>query len=131
MKSWARLLIIFLAYGIALLHTAVPHHHSVAGNSNSTSFHSGCVGHASGGLLQRVLSTDLGYGHLETFKKNTGTDIRFSSRTVLASIVVPRVVTQPTILNTSPEFSSGYIEKLKKRLLFFSVTHLRAPPSFA
>jgi hypothetical protein len=130
MKSWPRLTIVFLAYGIALLHMAVPHHHASAGNSNAIFFHASCLSHTSAGLLQRVLSTDLGYGHLENFKKSTDTDIRFSSRTILGYILLPALISEPVHPGIFSEFSSGFIEKLKKRLLLFSVSHRRAPPFF-
>lgn len=130
MKSWPRLIIVFLAYGIALLHTAVPHHHASAGNSNAIFLHASCLSHTSGGLLQRVLSTDLGYGHLENFKKSTDTDIRFSSRSILCYTVLPSLISEPIGPGAFSEFSGGYIGKLKKRLLLFSVNHLRAPPFF-
>lgn len=128
MKSWPRLIIIFLAYGIALLHMAVPHHHASVGNNNAMFVHAACVSHTSGGLLQRVLSTDLGYGHLENFKKSADTDVKFLSREVLAYILLPALLSVPTSPRLFSEFSDGYIEKLKKRLLLFSVSHFRAPP---
>jgi len=130
MKSWVRLIIVFLAYGIALLHTAVPHHHASAGKNSATFIHAGCLSHSSGGLLQRVLSTDLGYGHLENFKKSADTYIEFSSRALLACILLPSLISEPNLPGPFSEFSNGYIEKLTKRLLLFSVSHLRAPPFF-
>ena len=80
MKPWGRFIFVFIAYSIALLHTAVPHHHGVAGAGQFVFAHAGCsFTHSAGGLLQKALSTDLGVGHLETFKKNADTPMDFSA----------------------------------------------------
>ena len=130
MKPWVRFVFIFIAYGIALLHTAVPHHHGAARKGDVMFMHAGChYSHSGGGLLQKVLSTDLGYGHLENFKKGGDTEISFSSGFV--AIIAPVVPTTGLSagFRSVPESLDGYIEKLKKRLLLFSVTQLRAPPA--
>lgn len=129
MKSWGRFVLIFFAYSIALLHTVVPHHHAQARVGESVISHAACIfSESSSGLLQKVLSTDLGIGHLETFKKGGETDVNFSTAAawVLATAVVCVALLSPP--RTASEFSHGYIENLKRKLLLFSVSHFRAPP---
>ena len=128
MKTWARFLLIFFAYGIALLHTAVPHQHVKDGDSNRASLHAGCLfTQQGGGLLQKVLSTDLGFGHLETFKKGSDAEIEF--RAAIVSIPIPAIFTKAAAPFTAlSESSLRYIENLKRQLLLFSVSHFRAPP---
>ena len=131
MKRWGRVIFIFVAYGLALLHTAVPHHHLSTSRPGETVFtHSGCLfDTTSGSLLQKVLSTDLGLGHLETFKKGGAgaeLDITVPFTTVLTAIVP--ALTFPGKIVSFPASLSGYIEKFHKRLLLFSTAHFRAPP---
>ena len=131
MKRWGRLIFIFIAYGLALLHTAVPHHHlsaSIAGETVLT--HAGCfVDKSSGGLLQRVLSTDLGVGHLETFKKGgAGAELDFAVPfAAVLAVIVPALIYSGKIVS-SPGILTRYIEKFHKRLLLFSSAQFRAPP---
>lgn len=129
MRPWARFIIILFAYGVALLHTAVPHHHESPSEGRVTIARAGChLVHATGGILQRVFSTDLGYGHLEVFKKNSDTSIRFSGiSSAVAAIILPFVAITGTPRVYS-RFLNGFIEKLYKRLLLFSATQFRAPP---
>lgn len=131
MKNWSRFLLLFVAYGIALLHTAVPHQHTKNGNGVATISHAGCLlTSSSDGLLQKILSTDLGVGHLETFKKASNAEIEFTPdivpliaiRTALVDMLSPSV----SVLS---KLSRPYIESLKRRLLLFSVSHFRAPPA--
>ena len=129
MKPWGRFIFIFFAYGLTLLHTAVPHHHSdTTGKGETLLTHAGCIfEQTSGGLLQRALSTDLGLGHLETFKKGTDTEIECTH----SALSLPAIIAQDPAI---PEkilfrvFGHGSIEKFRKRLLLFSTAHLRAPP---
>ena len=129
MKRWGRFVLIFFAYGIALLHTAVPHHHAQVRTGESVIAHTGCIfSETGGGLLQRVLSTDLGAGHLEIFKKGGDTDLSFAAACVFLIIAAASVVLHQHSANGSPY--PKYVEKLKRRLLLSSVSQLRAPPVF-
>ena len=129
MKPWGRFIFVFIAYGLALLHTAVPHHHADGSSSDMMFSHAGCqYSHTSGGLLQRALSTDLGLGHLETFKKNTDTQLETSARVVVAITFFLPIANAPAISPVA-ESVGGYVEKLKRQLLLFSVSHFRAPPA--
>ena len=129
MKPWGRFVFVFIAYGLALLHTAVPHQHPETIEGKTTISQSGCVPSESmGGLLQLVFSTDLGYGHLETFQKGADTDIDFSFTGVaIIALLVPLLVL-PAVVTVYRELLGGYIEKIHKRLLLFSTSHFRAPP---
>lgn len=128
MKTWARFILVFIAYGLALLHTVVPHHHTNRGNGTSVFAHSGCaVAHEKGGLLLRTLSTDLGVGHLETFKKGSDVEVDFSIRPV-PEVPMPALFVPP-VVSAVPALLSGHVGKLKQRLLLLSVNHFRAPPA--
>ena len=129
MRPWLRFIMIFFAYGMALLHTAVPHHHEGSIDGRATISSGGChLTHATGGILQKVFSTDLGYGHLEVFKKSSDTNIQFSGISLaLAAIILP-VVTAPARTRLSSWLLNGFINKFHQRLLLFSETQFRAPP---
>ena len=132
MKRWGRVIFIFVAYGLALLHTAVPHHHAASRTGETVLTHAGCLfDKSSGSLLQRVLSTDLGLGHLETFKKGgAGAELDITAPfTAIPAVIVP-AWTFPGKIVSFPGSLSGYIEKFHKRLLLFSTAHFRAPPKF-
>jgi len=130
-KAWVRFIIVFIAYGVALLHTAVPHHHDDIPAGPVVLSHAGCVlPHSTGSFLQIVFSTDLGFGHLEIFKKGADTDIEVSVAPVsFVATFIPKA-----LLAFSPGLSGDsldvFIDKLKKRLLLFSNAHFRAPPIF-
>jgi hypothetical protein len=131
MRPWRRFIFIFFAYGIAILHTAVPHQHDEATDNRVVITHAGCLfTHSMDGFLQMLFSTDLGDGHLETFKKGGDTELTFSpvSMSVIALFwSAPR----PAIIRIAPKFVSVFVDQLKKRLLLFSARHFRAPPLFA
>ncbi|MDQ2658533.1 MAG: hypothetical protein M3Y60_14005 [Bacteroidota bacterium] len=128
MKTWSRYVLMFLAYGFALLHTAIPHHHVESGRGEVMFSHANCsYAHSSGGVLQRAITTDLGLGHLETFKKSADTRIVLSSRGV-ETIALPPAYCTEVASEIIREFRYGLIGKLKLQLLLFSVTHFRAPP---
>lgn len=132
MYRWSRLIIVFIAYGLALIHTAVPHQHAQRSQNQPVISHGGCIFHGSmGGLLQMVLSTDLGVGHLETFKKSVGIDTDFSQLAVSLLMILTPFFFLPVLLNLSAASCIRYIEKLKRRLLLLSSCHLRAPPVLA
>lgn len=129
MRPWVRFIFVFIAYGLALLHTIVPHHHAKRGSGSSVYAHTGCaVAHENGGLLLRTLSTDLGVGHLETFNRGSDTRIEFSVPALPATFSLPLLL-QP-VLHAVPTLLNGHVEKLKKRLLLFSASQFRAPPVF-
>jgi hypothetical protein len=131
MRRWVRFFIIFFAYGMALLHTAVPHHHEDASERRVTVTHAGCVfSHSNGGFLQMVFSTDLGYGHLEIFKKNTENQIQFSAAAASVIAVFSRLVFAPAPVSERARFN-GFVEKLQKRRRLYSATQFRAPPRVA
>ena len=128
MKTWSRLVLLFLAYGLALLHTAIPHHHVESGRGEVMFSHMDCsYAHSSGGVLQRAMKTDLGLGHLETFKKSADTRIELSSRGVEIITLLAAFCTGITS-EIVREFRYGFIGKLRLQLLLSSVTHFRAPP---
>lgn len=120
---------IFFAYSIALLHTAVPHTHGQARADEYAISRTGCITESSSGFLQKVLSTDLGIGHLETFQKGSEADIE--SFTTFTWMIAPATscVAFFTPVKINSELSQGYIEKLKRKRLLFSVSHFRAPPA--
>ena len=130
MKRWGRVIFIFVAYGLALLHTAVPHHHAASRTGETIITHTGCLFDSNtGSLLQRALSTDLGVGHLETFKKGGGgseLDVTVPFTAALA-VFVPLPISSVKLVSVLGS-QSGYIEKFHKRLLLFSTAHFRAPP---
>lgn len=131
MKPWGRFAIIFIAYGFALLHTAVPHHHPEVSDGQTVISQAGCrISHTTSGLLQLVFSTDLGYGHLETFQKAADPDIVFSTMGTPIFHVTP-LTSIPAARQEIRELSAGYIEKLHKRLLLFSSANFRAPPTLS
>ncbi len=120
--------LVFLAYGLALLHTAFPHHHVGLGRGEIIFSHGGCSqAHSTDGVLQRALATDLGLGHLETFKKGSDTRIELSSRGIAIVAILP-IVSTDTAVRTLHEFQNGFIRKFRTQLLLFSVNHFRAPP---
>jgi len=124
MKPWGRLIFVFIAYGLALLHTAVPHHHAGTGNGQVVFSHAACsFAHSPGGLLQRALSTDLGVGHLETFKKNADTQLEFASGEVELAADLLAASTE-----VASQFERSFIPKFRIKHLLFSATPLRAPP---
>lgn len=128
MKMWVRLVLVFLAYGLALLHTAFPHHHVGFVRGEIVFSHAGCSqAHSAGGVLQRALATDLGLGHLETFNKASGTRIELSARGIATVALLP-IVSVDIAVRPVHEFQNGFIRKLKSQLLLFSVNHFRAPP---
>lgn len=129
MKSWGRFVLIFFAYSIALLHTAVPHNHGQSRVGEYVISQAGCIFAESGsGLLQRVLSTDLGIGHLEIFKKGSEADINLIATVVMVIATIVLTVALRSPVKTASELFQGYIEKLKRKLLLFCVSLLRAPP---
>ncbi len=130
MKPWARFVFVLIAYGIALLHTAVPHHHFQPTAGDPVIRHKGCVPlEDQAGLLFRVLATDLGVGHLETFKQNADTELDFTGRCIA---VVPLLPSPAALLSASTGFSaflSRDIEKIGRQRLLLSVTSFRGPPA--
>lgn len=132
MKPWVRLLIVFFAYGMALLHTAVPHHHDSGSGGRISISHAGCVfSHSTTGLLQLVFSTDLGYGHLEIFKKNADTTFEFSAVPAAFVAILSTPLRVSAWFTPDATASNGYNEKLRMRLLLFSASPFRAPPILA
>lgn len=132
MRRWVQFVIIFFAYGIALLHTAVPHHHEDASNRRVTITHAGCVfAHSNAGFLQMVFSTDLGYGHLEIFKKSAETQIEFSGVSASFEAVFSPPCSLAAAICECPRYLNGFIEKLHQRLILFSASPFRAPPVVA
>lgn len=128
MKPWGRFILVLIAYGMALLHTAVPHHHSTGSAGVPTISYGGCVVVDSDGLLKRALSTDLGYGHLENFQKGSDAEMESSGVDVPLLIMfsnLTQILSSKQVVTLS---SASYIEKLRIRLLLLSVSHFRAPP---
>lgn len=129
MRPLFRFIMIFFAYGMALLHTAVPHHHEGPNDGRVTISSAGChLTHATGGILQRVFSTDLGYGHLEVFKKSSDTNIQFAGVSSALTAIISPVVNVPVCTRFSSWLLSGSINKFHQRLLLYSETQFRAPP---
>ena len=130
MKRWTAFIFVLFAYGIALLHTAVPHQHADGSKGRVNISHRGCViSESKGGFLQSVLSTDLGYGQLETFQKNSGNNFSAGDLcSVGVAVIEPRVILISQQF-AKAEFSGGYIGKFQKQLILFSATPFRAPPA--
>lgn len=129
MKPWKRFAFVFVAYSLALLHTAVPHQHQAFADGTMTLSAAGCVsGQSMGGFLKMVFSTDLGHGHLETFQKSAEAQIDFSLALVSILLVFTPLVSLQSGRCESVTSFGTHIEKLHKRLLLFSSAHFRAPP---
>ena len=131
MKRWGRFILIFVAYGIALLHTAVPHHHDSSSDRSTIITGVGChFNHSSGGFLQMLFSTDLGYGHLEIFKKGADTRVDFSATGFAVMAVFATPVRVPAVASCAGS-DYPFIDKLQRRLLLYSATRFRGPPVLA
>ncbi len=129
MKMWVRFTFICLAYSLALLHTAVPHHHGRIKNSRLIITAPGCqAADSTGGFLQTVFATDLGYGHLETFNKSSDPKTNICSPAVHLPVVFAPVTCLHLSVCEFQDLWAGHIEKLHKQLLLFSSFPLRAPP---
>lgn len=128
MKPWGRFILVFFAYGITLLHTVVPHHHFKPAKGEAVIMHTGCVlPDMQNNLLQRVFSTDLGVGHLETFKQNSLELFDLSPAFVAILLTVVFLMGMTPRLPVAAEYA-GHIERLRKRLLLYPVVSFRAPP---
>lgn len=128
MKSWGRFFVIFIAYALALLHTAIPHHHQTVHEGLAISA-TACCPPVSDGLLGRALSTDLGVGHLETFKAESQLELAQASETSTAVYARERVILP--VITSQPACQNGDITSLKQRRLLFSATSFRGPPQLA
>jgi hypothetical protein len=130
MKPWGRFLLVLFAYGMALLHTVVPHHHSKTSGGDPVIVHNGCVlPDGEGGLLQQVMSTDLGVGHLENFNKNSDAQVVHTPG-FEAVIGLMSLFNLPVSEVTGHAgYVSGYIEKLTRSTLLSAITSFRAPPA--
>lgn len=130
MKPWCRFALVLFAYGMALLHTAVPHHHlQVSGAGPSVAMRHGCnQSHVEGGLLQRALSTDLGIGHLETFNKNSDTPLTFGTAVFLFAFVNTCVAADSGHELTSAGAGDAHIDAITRWQRLFSAASFRGPP---
>ncbi len=129
MKSWGRFILILLAYGIAMLHTVVPHHHAQVSHEQAVLVHNNCVfSLEDSNLLLRVLSTDLGTGHLEIFKRNADTEIEFSSRFIAHLPPLTFTITAASATGVHAEFIDGGIAGLTRHQALSSTTSFRGPP---
>jgi hypothetical protein len=124
-------ILILVAYGLALLHSTIPHQHASI-RTNQPKFEIRTLGDSSFlGLLQAAFATDLGCGHLESFaKSDTGTDVTQAVSDVpvvfLASLYF---IEEP--LSHVREVYGSFIEKLHARILLLSSRQFRAPPFFS
>lgn len=129
MKKWLSFGLMGLAYVLALLHVAIPHHHGAIGKGRLIITAAGCeTAGSTGGFLQTVFSANLGYRHLETFSKSSDA----------ATDVVHPVAHLPALSGNAIcvqaagsellELWTGYAGKLHKQFLLFSASPLRAPP---
>lgn len=132
MKPWRRFALIFLAYGITLLHTAIPHHHHSArpdGKQAISSNH--CTPVSSQGLLALVFSTDLGAGHLENFQKNDHAEqvLDFAAALYVAGVLFTHhsLADIVSVQNEIWPFS----DNLSTQRLRYSAAGFRAPPALA
>lgn len=128
MKPWKRFVFVFIAYAMALLHTAVPHQHVATGDGTTISTAGCSLNDSMGGFLQMIFSTDLGYGHLETFQKSAGADVDFSFSAVFIIVFSLPLIISFTLIPVRA-LSWTYIEKRYKGLLLFSSRQFRAPPA--
>lgn len=124
-------MLILLAYCMAIVHASVPHQHSALRGGEMV-YQSRNAGEGPfSGLLQSVLSTDLGCGHLEDYNKSDA-KADFSLQIAPALPELFFAFYDPLEFNQStPEYSRSYVEKLQIRTLLFSTGHFRAPPFMA
>ncbi len=129
MKPWCRFALVLFAYGMALLHTAIPHHHLQTGGDASTVLvrQSCSLPHSEGGILQRALSTDLGIGHLETFNKESDTPLLLSSGPVSIFTSISFIPDSGCEL-LSPGSPGEYIDVITRWQRLFSAVSFRGPP---
>lgn len=129
MKKWLAFGFISLAYGLALLHIAIPHHHGAMRHSRLIITVPGCeTAGSTAGFLRAVFATDLGYGHLETFSKSTDAAMDIGHPIAHLPAVFGVVICPATAGCEFQEVWGGYAVKLLKQLLLFSASPLRAPP---
>lgn len=128
MKPWGRFCVIFVAYALALLHTAVPHHHQTVHEGQVISSTT-CCPPVADGVLGRALSTDLGTGHLETFKTESPLELSHPLGSMAAAYADEKF-TLPVVIG-EPVYQNSPINLLKQRRLLFSTTSFRGPPQLA
>lgn len=131
MKSWGRSALIFVAYSLALLHTAIPHHHSAtpAGRMSVAPIHS--VAPSVSSLLALVFSTDLGKGHLETFQKsNHAQNVHQFAVALLMLGFLFALQNAAGTRASARKTVSHFAEKFYRQRILFSAAGFRAPPAF-
>lgn len=122
---------ILLAYGLALVHSAIPHQHTSTTTSD-LKFEVPNVYDASIlGRLQAAFATDLGSGHLESFAKSEpGADVAQSASDVpVVFLACLHFSAQPRA--EAHEGFGDFIEKLHSRTLLLASRQFRAPPVFS
>ncbi len=124
-------ILLLVAYGLALLHSTVPHRHSTI-RTTEPKFEVHTIDHASlFGLVQAAFATDLGCGHLESFAKSDGgTDVPQTFSDVPILFLASLYFTEDPVINTG-DFFGAFIEKLHTRVILLSTGQLRAPPVLA
>ena len=122
------LILLLVAYGLTLLHSAIPHQHSSIRTSDPK-FEVRTVGDFSlFGRLQAAFATDLGCGHLESFAKSDGNaDIAPIVTDVPVLFLASHFITEEPLINVR-EASGAFIGKLHTRLVLLSALQFRAPP---
>jgi hypothetical protein len=129
MRTWTRFIFILFAYGVALVHTVVPHQHYTTVNEKVIVSLKNIDTTSIGGFLQMVFSTDLGCGHLEKFKSTDDTDIGFSVvKTILLLAFITPLSSDLNILPFFQNVFDRYLERLQEQHCLFSSRLLRAPP---
>jgi hypothetical protein len=124
-------ILLLLAYGLALLHSTIPHQHASL-RTAAPEFEVRTISDFSlFGLLQTALATDLGCGHLESFtKSDDGADVPQTLSYVPVVFFSSLYFAEQPVVN-APNAFGAYIEKLHTRILLQSSRQFRAPPFLA
>lgn len=127
MKNWKKLLFIFLAYGLTLMHTMVPHQHQQLVVRESVAMLQLPGSKSVEGFLQFLFAADLGENHLEIFKKShiTPFDFSFEGILLLSSLLLFAGL---ALTGLCVRQLPGFIERLQQGLLLYASASLRAPP---
>jgi hypothetical protein len=124
MRAKKAYVLLLVAYGLALLHSTIPHQHSSRGTTNIKFEVRTAADNSLLGLL-------LGCGHLESFTKgDPGVDVDHGVWDAPAVYLASVYVTELPLVN--PRNSrSPFVDKLHARTLLLSSRQFRAPPFVA
>ena len=121
-------ILLLVAYGLALLHSTIPHQHASTRTTDPKLAINAVVDDSFLGLLQAAFATDLGCGHQESFNKSdAGADVPNSVSHVPVVFLASTYITEQPLINVDECYGS-FIEKLHTRILLLSSRQFRAPP---